>query len=339
MIILMGSGAVTHCPRLLNNSEILYLKIKKRRFESCIKNESPDPEASRKGVIVAHHGIAVDILFESGERQLVKVKRREGHVVGDNVVVQDHRVKRLPRRTTLQRRDSRGSVRIVGANLDVLLVVVAPLPSPTPWYIDQAIVSARQAELTPVLVVNKADLEGADSFVESVAAIYAGIVDIFVVSAVTGKGLDALTAFMGQGHRSFFVGITGVGKSSLLNAICPNLGLKVGELFEAGNRGCNTTTVSTLHSLKSGGELVDTPGFNEFGLVDISARDLAGYFPGFESALECACRFRDCRHRTEPGCAVRQWVVDGKISQERYDTYIAILDQLEAGDSRFRSRR
>ncbi|MCF6248625.1 MAG: ribosome small subunit-dependent GTPase A, partial [Desulfobacula sp.] len=286
-----------------------------------------------------HHGMAVDILFESGERRMIKVKRREGHVVGDNVVVQDQHLIRLPRRTELCRKDSRGSVRVVGANLDVLCVVVSPMPLPTPGYIDQAIVAARQADLTPVLVINKQDLDGTRTFVENLNTTYGRIVDIFIVSAVTGKGLDALELFLGKGFRSFFVGITGVGKSSLLNAICPALDLRVGELYEAGSRGCNTTTVSTLHSLPRGGELVDTPGFNEFGLVDISADDLAGYFPGFEDAMKESCHFRDCRHRTEPGCAVSSLVESNKIARERYTTYLEILDQIEAGEARFRTRR
>jgi ribosome biogenesis GTPase len=310
------------------------LKNKQKGVE---EEKISDPE--KKGVIVSHHGIAVDVLFESGERELVKVKRREGHVVGDNVVVKAHRLTRLPRRTELCRRDSRGSVRIVGANLDVLGVVVSPMPMPTPGYIDQAVVAARQAGLTPVLVINKGDLEGARIFADEMIAVYKGIVDIFVVSAITGEGLDALTQYLGQGVRSFFVGITGVGKSSLLNAICPALDLRVGELFTAGNRGCNTTTVSTLHSLPGGGELVDTPGFNEFGLVDISTEDLAGFFPGFEATMEERCHFRDCRHRTEPGCAVSKLVESGGISQERYDTYLDIFDQILAGDARFKIRR
>lgn len=289
-------------------------------------------------MIVSHHGIAVDILFESGERRMVKVKRREGHVVGDNVVVKDHRLARLPRRTELCRRDSRGSVRIVGANLDVLGVVVSPMPLPTPGYIDQAIVAARQAGLTPVLVINKGDLEGAWIFADKIMATYKEIVEVFVVSAITREGLEALEHYLGQG-RSFFVGITGVGKSSLLNAICPALDLRVGELFTTGNRGCNTTTVSTLHSLPGGGELVDTPGFNEFGLVDISTEDLAGYFPGFEEAMEERCHFGDCRHRTEPGCAVSALVESGNIARERYDTYLTIFDQIQAGDARFKTRR
>ncbi|SMC95749.1 ribosome biogenesis GTPase [Desulfocicer vacuolatum DSM 3385] len=312
-------------------------KKKKKSRDNVGGTSCSAPE--QKGVIVAHHGIAVDILFESGERRMVKIKRRAGHVVGDNVLVQEPRLTRLPRRTELRRRDSRGSVRIVGANLDVLCVVVAHLPSPTPGYIDQAMVTARESDLLPVLVINKGDLKESEKFIAETCAIYKDIVDVFVVSAVTGQGLDALEEFMAQGFRSFFVGITGVGKSSLLNAICPELDLRVGELFEAGNRGCNTTTVSTLHTLKGGGELVDTPGFNEFGLVDVSPRDLAGYFPGFEQAMETPCRFRDCRHRTEPGCSVSTLLQEGKISQERYTTYLEILDQLEAGEARFKTRR
>ncbi|MBC8439012.1 MAG: ribosome small subunit-dependent GTPase A [Deltaproteobacteria bacterium] len=301
--------------------------------------ESQRLKIKKKGVIVAHHGVAVDILFESGERQMVQVKKRSGHVVGDDVVVSDKLLTRLPRRTELCRRDSRGSIRIVGANLDVLGVVVAPLPRPPFGYIDQAIVTARGAALIPVLVINKCDLEGSEILVAELTATYTGIMDIFVMSAVTGEGLAALELFLGQEFRSFFVGITGVGKSSLLNAICPTLDLRVGELYEAGSRGCNTTTVSTLHALPGGGELVDTPGFNEFGLVDISPEDLAGYFPGFESAMAGRCRFRDCRHRTEPECAVAKLVMSGKIAKERYTTYLEILDQLEAGEARFKSRR
>jgi len=317
------------------------LKVKKKgNSKQKKKIVASDNLPERTGVIVAHHGVAVDVLFDSGERQVIRVKRKSGHVVGDNVSLRGEVLTRLQRRTELNRRDSRGSIRIVGANLDVLCIVVSPLPSPTPGYIDQAIVAAREADLLPVLVINKCDLQDSEHFITSLNNTYTGIMDVFVMSALTGKGLDALEAFLGNAsYRSFFVGITGVGKSSLLNAICPALDLRVGELYEAGKRGCNTTTVSTLHSLKGGGELVDTPGFNEFGLVEISAENLAGHFPGFEEAMENTCRFRNCRHRTEPGCAVSELVASGNIPHERYKTYLDILDQIEAGDARFRSRR
>ncbi|WDP88401.1 MAG: ribosome small subunit-dependent GTPase A [Desulfobacter sp.] len=303
------------------------------------KNQHSSGVAEEKGTIIAHYGIAVGVLFESGQRRKIKVKRRAGHVVGDNVILRGHRLEGLPRKTALSRRDSRGSVRIIGANLDILGIVVSPLPAPTAGFIDQAVICARQAGLTPVLVINKSDLDIADAFVSDITSLYQGILDIFVVSAHAGHGLDRLTAFLGNGHRGFFVGVSGAGKSSLLNTICPELDLRIGDLYDAGKRGCNTTTVSTLHKLPGGGELVDTPGFNEFGLVDVRMEDLADVFPGFESLDPGACRFRNCRHRTEPGCALSEMLEQGTISRERYEAYLAIMDQLEAGDDLFRKRR
>lgn len=303
------------------------------------KKTCPGPGSENHGVIVAHYGIAVDVLFESGDRQKVKVKRRSGHVVGDRVVLRGHRLDRKERRTELCRRDSRGSVRVVGANLDVVGIVVSPLPEPTPGYIDQAVVCARQADLVPVLVANKSDLAEAPAFIRKLHGIYGDVLDIFEVSALYGYGLDRLTKWLGQGRRGFFVGVSGVGKSSLLNAICPKLDLDVGEIYAAGRRGCNKTTVSTLHALPGGGELVDTPGFNEFGLVDITPDTLADVFPGLEPVPPGSCRFRNCRHRTEPGCAVSSMVEKGGIARERYDAYVYTLDLVEAGEARFYGRR
>jgi ribosome biogenesis GTPase len=231
-----------------------------------------------------------------------------------------------------------GGVHLVGSNLDVLGIVVAAFPLPPAGFVDRAIVAARSADLEPFLVVNKCDLEMAGDSVSSLQEIYAGSVAVFPLSAVTGAGLAPLLAYLGDGHRGAFVGTTGVGKSSLLNAICPDIDLKVGGLNLLNYKGCNTTTVSTLHVLPDGGELVDTPGFQDFGLVDISMQDLAAHFPGFEETRQVSCRFRNCRHRSEPGCAVIKLVTDGRISEERYATYLGILDEVESGEIEQRQR-
>lgn len=289
-------------------------------------------------MIVAHHGVAVEVLFNAGERSMVRVKRRSGHVVGDDVVVREEVLERLPRRTELRRRDAMGSIHLVGANLDVLGVVVAPVPMPAFGFVDRAIVAARAANLTPFVVVNKSDLGAGAGLAASLHDTYSDAVSVFPLSAVTGNGLDPLREFLGEGHRGAFVGLTGVGKSSLLNALCPEIDLRVGALNDYNDKGCHTTTVSTLHSLPKGGELVDTPGFQDFGLVDIVAQDLAAYFPGFEKTKEEICRFRDCRHRTEPGCAVVGLVAQGQISAERYATYLEILSEVEASEAETRQR-
>jgi ribosome biogenesis GTPase / thiamine phosphate phosphatase len=283
----------------------------------------------REGLIIAHHGVAVDVLFTTGEHYLVRVKRRSGHVVGDDVLVRGEVLERLPRRTELRRRDAMGGVHLVGANLDVLGVVVSPSPLPPAGFIDRVIVAARAASLIPFIVVNKCDLDAATGLVELLRGTYAGSVSVFPLSAATGEGLPLLRLFLGEGHRGAFVGATGVGKSSLLNALCPEIDLRVGALNEYNGKGRHTTTVSTLHSLSDGGELVDTPGFQDFGLVDISVQDLANHFPGFEKTKEARCRFRDCRHRTEPGCAVVDLVARGDVSAERYATYLDMLREVE----------
>ncbi len=294
----------------------------------------PDGE----GTISAHHGVAVEVRFSSGERRMVRVKRRSGHVVGDSVRVRGEVLERLPRRTELRRRDAMGGVHLVGANLDVLGIVVAPAPPPPAGFVDQAIVAARVADLVPFVVVNKCDLANSADFVAELCATYTGSLAVFPLSAATGEGLDALRAFFAAGHRGAFVGTSGVGKSSLLNKLCPEIDLQVGTLNDYTGKGRHTTTVSTLHSLDAGGELVDTPGFNDFGLVDISAQELSLYFPGFEQNQAENCRFRNCRHRTEPGCAVSALVAQGQIPAERYATYLEILNEVEAGEAQTRSR-
>lgn len=292
---------------------------------------------TRNGLIVAHHGISVEVLFEDGDRCMVRVKRNSGHVVGDGVTVIGEILKRLPRRTELRRRDARGGIHLVAANLDVLGIVVAPL-SPA-GFIDRAIVAARAALLDAFVVVNKCDLAPAAELAGSLTETYAGSIPLFPISAKLRTGLEPLLEYLNRGkHRGAFVGTTGVGKSSLLNALCPEIDLKVGELSDYKWAGRHTTTVATLHALAGGGELVDTPGFRDFGLVDISVEDLAGHFPGFEEHAGHRCRFGDCRHRGEPGCGISALVREGRIPAGRYQTYLELLAEVETEELRTRSR-
>ncbi len=314
------------------------MKAPKKTVSGRASSKASELVPALSGLIVAHHGVAVEVLFADGIREMVRVKRRSGHVVGDDVLVRGEVLERLPRRTELRRRDAMRGVHLLGANLDVLGIVVAAFPLPPAGFIDRAIVAARAADLDPFLVINKCDLEQAAEAVSTLQGIYAGSVVVFALSAVTGEGLVPLLAFLGAGHRGAFVGTSGVGKSSLLNAICPEIDLKVGGLNQLNYKGCNTTTVSTLHALPDGGELIDTPGFQDFGLVDITMQDLAAHYPGFEETRQMACRFRNCRHRTEPGCVVIDLVAQGRITEERYATYLEILNEVEAGEVETRQR-
>lgn len=297
---------------------------------------------SQEGVITAHYGVAVDVFFsKSGITRMIRVKRNSGHVVGDRVVVHGEQLERLERQSELCRMDARGGIHIVGANLDVLCIVVSCEPLSPPGFIDRAVVASRANRLQPVLVMNKSDLPCFENFYAETRKMYQNSVEIFSVSAVSGAGLDKLVEFFKKNHRGIFVGPTGVGKSSILNSLLPDINLQTGEICESKKRGRHTTTVSTLHRLPGGGELVDSPGFNDFGLVDISVPQLAGHFPGFENAAPYPCKFRDCKHREEPGCTVTEMVAEDTIRHDRYATYLQILTEVEALESepKYRERR
>jgi ribosome biogenesis GTPase len=297
---------------------------------------------NKKGVIVAHYGVAVDVLFaEDNDRSMIRVKRNSGHVVGDKVLIKEDVLTRLERNSELCRMDARGGIHIVGANLDVLCIVVSCEPLPPPGFIDRAIVSARASNLRPVLIINKSDLPCFAEYQATVQAVYQESVKIFTLSAESGEGLDTLSAFFSEGNRGVFVGPTGVGKSSILNTLLPEINLTTGEISETKKRGRNTTTVSTLHLLSDGGELIDSPGFNDFGMVDISAHQLSSYFPGFEKAGQEDCRFRDCKHREEPDCRVIELVDQNQIDRARYTIYLQMLIEVEAleNEPRYRERR
>ena len=170
---------------------------------------------------MAHYGVAVDVLFGDNERSMIRVKRNSGHVVGDKVIVKVDVLTRLERSSELSRMDARGGRHIVGANLDVLCIVVSCEPLPPPGFIDRAIVSARSSNLRPVLIINKSDLPCFAGYLATIQPIYRESVKIFTMSAENGSGLETLSTFFSEGHRGVFVGPTGVGKSSILNGLLP----------------------------------------------------------------------------------------------------------------------
>ncbi len=277
--------------------------------------------------MVSHLGIAVDVELQDGSRPRVRVHRKSGIVVGDDVVIEGDRAILQERRTALMRASPGGGVHVVAANLDVVGVVAAVDPPARAGLVDRAAVAARAAGIEPFLVINKVDLEGAPDIIAAASERVAGDLRVFAVSAASGFGVDELAAYIAEKGRGALIGPSGVGKSSLLNRLMPGIDLAVRTLSEAHGAGRHTTTVSTLHRLPGGGELVDTPGIREYVLVDVSKHDLARYFPGF-AVVDAACRFRDCMHSDEPGCAIKGAVDDGRVAESRYTAYRNLLAEL-----------
>ena len=223
-----------------------------------------------------------------------------------------------PRRSALFRTNARGRPELVAANLDCLAVVLAPLPEPDLFVVDRYLAAAHSAAIATVLLTNKSDLAFPAAVTAELDAYARAGFELLPCSAESGTGLEALRARL-QGHCSMLVGQSGVGKSSLLRALVPGSEAAVGALLKS-DEGRHTTSVTCLHELPGGGALIDSPGVRDFApsLENLEARTL-----GFVEVARFApqCRFADCAHLKEPGCAVRLAVAEGAMSARRYESY------------------
>ncbi|MEP6992631.1 MAG: ribosome small subunit-dependent GTPase A [bacterium] len=239
----------------------------------------------------------------------------------------------LPRRSQLARRNPGGGhgERIVAANVDQVVVVFAAAnPEPHPRMLDRFLVIAEANELAARIVINKVELVGGVAAARTRWLDYerAGYT-IHYTSVKEREGLQPLHDAL-AGMVSVLTGPSGVGKSSLLNAMFAGLDLRVGEISESVNKGRHTTVGGFLHPLPGadGGYVADTPGLREVGMWALSPTELDQCFPELRPHLD-TCRFADCRHSVEPGCAVRDAVTRGDVSTARYDSFIKLREELE----------
>ena len=240
----------------------------------------------------------------------------------------------LPRRSTLSRPapvpGQRVFEQVIVSNVDqVIPVFAAASPTPRWGLLDRYLVSAEASGLPALIVITKLDLASKNHQLEADLETYRRIgYTIHMVSAVTAEGLDELKGAL-AGRTSVLIGKSGVGKTSLLNAIQPGLGLRVKEVSSGElGKGRHTTTHLEMFGLDTGGALVDTPGMREFGLWDVSGDDLALFFPEMVGYVG-QCKFGlSCRHDEEPGCAIRKAVMAGKISPYRYKSYLNLREEL-----------
>lgn len=319
----------------IQQDRIERLKRKAVQVEQEIVASGLGPE--QEGLVITNFGATLDV--EDAEGRIHRCAFRQNLdtlVSGDRVVWQQAEDGRgvvtaaIERTSLLSRPDFTGQIKPIAANIEQIIIVVSPVPELKERLIDRYLVAAENIHVTPVIMLNKIDLLESRSALEAIKErleVYEKIgYRVIYTSTKREHGLDALFKTL-ENKTSILVGQSGVGKSSLLNRLLPYVEAKTQEVSETTGKGQHTTSAARLYHLFSGGQLIDSPGVREFGLWNVDRDQVAYGFREFRDYLG-SCKFKDCTHSHEPGCAIQQSVEDGRIDAGRLESYHRIVESL-----------
>ena len=296
-------------------------------------------ETQVEALVLVSYGAQGVVLLDDGERKRCKFRRNVGRpYCGDRVLVARadeaslvvERV--LPRNNEFVRTDDRQRRHIIAANLDQVLIVVATRPLPSRDLMERYLLAVHSLGIEPVIVYNKTDLQVPPGETANGVQVLAHMPDyealgytVIRTSCKTAPGITGLRSIL-KDRTSILVGQSGVGKSSLINQLIPDLQIQTGELSNATGKGTHTTTSTILYQLTDGGYLIDSPGVWEYGIWKLENDELSAGFVEFKPWLG-QCRFNNCLHASEPDCAIKQAVADGFIQDWRFQSYLRLLEQ------------
>ncbi|MEJ2766746.1 small ribosomal subunit biogenesis GTPase RsgA [Photobacterium sp. MCCC 1A19761] len=298
-------------------------------------------ESAREGLVITRFGQHADVEDpQTGVIHRCNLRRSIQSLVSGDRVVWRPGVETLQgiagvveavheRESMLTRPDYYDGVKAVAANVNRIIIVSSVLPELSLNIIDRYLIAAETVGIEPLIVLNKIDLLSPEerSRVEDLLSLYENIgYQIRYVSTNTDEGMAALKEDL-KDHVSIFAGQSGVGKSSMVNALMPEVDAEIGDVSETSGLGQHTTTAARLYHFPDGGDLIDSPGVREFGLWHLEPEQVTEAFVEFRDYLG-GCKFRDCKHGDDPGCLIREAVEDGKIRRERYDSYHRIIDSM-----------
>lgn len=292
----------------------------------------------QQGTVVTRHAKHADVETEQGEIFRCNLRRTLKNVVVGDVVSWRKGSEQLqgisgvieavfPRKNELTRPDYYDGIKVMASNIDQIIIVSAVLPTLSLNIIDRYLVICETANIPALIVLNKIDLldEQERLAVKAQLKIYEDIgYETLCLSADSGENMAALHQYLAKG-TSIFVGQSGVGKSSLINQLLPEVNALTGAVSDVSGLGQHTTTASCLYHLPQGGNLIDSPGIREFGLWHLEPEQITLGYREFQSVLG-TCKFRDCKHKNDPGCELRQAVENGQISAIRFENYHRLIE-------------
>lgn len=321
-------------------------KQQQRRIASQQKNKISDDmlqldeSSTQTARVISHHGRQLYAETDDHEKIKCKIRQNLGDIAcGDYVLVQQalaatgesqNVVVAVKERTNLLTKTGfAGAIKPVAANIGQLVIVTALNPRPNPYLIDRYLTAAENLPAKALIIINKIDLmdDETKQIIDEITDLYQGIgYRVIATSIKQNIGLQELSEALSN-TTSILVGLSGVGKSSIVKAILPAEEIKIGETSKATGEGKHTTTVSALYHLKDNGIIIDSPGVRDFTPTNKSIDEITHGFVDIRE-FNGSCKFKNCSHLNEPDCAMKQAVIDGRLSEQRFKNYLRLIQEL-----------
>jgi len=312
-------------------------KIKKDQLQD--NNLELDESSTQTARVISHHGRQLFAETDSFERIKCKIRQNLGDIAcGDFVLVQQAHdatgesqnvvVAVQERSNLLEKTGFAGAIKPVAANIGQLLIVTALKPKPNPYLVDRYLTAAENLPAKAIIVINKIDLMDHETkrLVEDLTEVYQNIGYRVISSSMKQDiGLEEISEALSN-TTSILVGLSGVGKSSIVKRILPKVEIKIGKTSDATGEGKHTTTVSALYHLKDNGIIIDSPGVRDFTPTNKSPEEITHGFIDIRQ-FNGTCKFTNCSHQNEPGCAMKQAVIDGKLNEQRFKNYLRLMQE------------